>query len=168
MSGVTEAPNHELPARRDPLLSMIEIGKALTSCLEARNVLETLMKEVERLIEPEAWSLLLVEDSGELVFEIAVSSVADRLHALWVTAVATGLRRDPQASFVGSIVAASTVRTANLKLVDSDNHGAPMGLALQSLRSILFTDETGRHVVRRASDVAAINFTGDLEVNFIV
>ncbi|OGU05109.1 MAG: hypothetical protein A2075_17750 [Geobacteraceae bacterium GWC2_58_44] len=65
------------------MLSLIEIAKALTSCLEVHSVLETIMKQVERLISPEAWSLLLVEkESGDLVFEIAVSPVAKQLKGL--------------------------------------------------------------------------------------
>ena len=73
-----------LPQQRsDAMLSMIEIAKALTSCLEVRSVLETIMKQVERLITPEAWSLLLVDrESGDLVFEIAISPVAEQLQGL--------------------------------------------------------------------------------------
>jgi len=67
--------------RRDnELASMIEIGKALTSSLEVHEVLETIMKQVDRLIKPKAWSLLLVDEtSSELSFEIAVSPVAEQL-----------------------------------------------------------------------------------------
>ena len=69
--------------RSDAMLSLIEIAKALTSCLEVNSVLETIMKQVERLISPEAWSLLLVdEESGDLIFEIAVSPVAKQLKGL--------------------------------------------------------------------------------------
>lgn len=72
-----------LERRNDELASMIEIGKALTSCLEIHEILETFMKQIERLIKPKAWSLLLVDrDSGDLTFEIAVSPVADRLQGL--------------------------------------------------------------------------------------
>lgn len=69
--------------RSDAMLSMIEIAKALTSCLEVHSVLETIMKQVERLISPQAWSLLLEEkESGDLIFEIAVSPVARHLRGL--------------------------------------------------------------------------------------
>jgi diguanylate cyclase (GGDEF)-like protein len=69
-----------LERRNEELASMIEIGKALTSSLEIHEILETIMKQVERLIKPKAWSLLLVDkDSGDLTFEIAVSPVAERL-----------------------------------------------------------------------------------------
>jgi diguanylate cyclase (GGDEF)-like protein len=69
-----------LERRNEELASMIEIGKVLTSSLNSHDILETIMKQVERLIHPKAWSLLLVDnDTGELVFEIAVSSVAEQL-----------------------------------------------------------------------------------------
>jgi diguanylate cyclase (GGDEF)-like protein len=69
-----------LERRNEELASMVEIGKTLTSCLEIHDILETIMKQVERLIKPKAWSLLLVDrNSGDLVFEIAVSKVADQL-----------------------------------------------------------------------------------------
>lgn len=66
--------------RNSELASMIEIGKALTSSLEVHAVLETIMKQVDRLIKPKAWSLLLLDEaSSELSFEIAVSPVAEQL-----------------------------------------------------------------------------------------
>jgi len=69
-----------LERRNLELASMIEIGKALTSCLDIHAILEIIMKQVERLLKPKAWSLLLVDtDSGDLIFEIAVSSVSEQL-----------------------------------------------------------------------------------------
>ncbi len=72
-----------LERRNEELASMIEIGKALTSCLEIHDVLETIMKQVERLIKPKAWSLLLVDrETGDLTFEIAISPVAEQLKGI--------------------------------------------------------------------------------------
>jgi diguanylate cyclase (GGDEF)-like protein len=69
-----------LERRNEELASMIEIGKALTSSLDSRAILETIMKQVERLIKPKTWSLLLVDsESGDLIFEIAVSTVSEQL-----------------------------------------------------------------------------------------
>lgn len=66
--------------RNEELASMIEIGKALTSSLDIHAILETIMRQVERLIKPKSWSLLLVDgESGDLVFEIVVSTVSDQL-----------------------------------------------------------------------------------------
>lgn len=69
-----------LEKRNNEFASMIEIGKALTSSLDIHAILETIMKQVESLICPKAWSLLLVDsESGDLTFEIAVSSVSEQL-----------------------------------------------------------------------------------------
>ncbi len=69
-----------LERRNEELASMIEIGKALTSSLDIHAILEAIMKQVERLIKPKSWSLLLVDSlSGDLVFEIAVSTVSEQL-----------------------------------------------------------------------------------------
>lgn len=69
-----------LEKRNAELASMVEIGKALTSTLDIHSILETIMRQVDRLIKPKAWSLLLVDnESGDLVFEIAVSSVSEQL-----------------------------------------------------------------------------------------
>lgn len=71
--GLLERSNEELS-------SMIEIGKALTSSLDVHEVLASIMKQVDRLIKPKAWSLLLIDEAtGDLTFEIAVSPVAEHL-----------------------------------------------------------------------------------------
>lgn len=74
----------ELLARRNAeLASLLEIGKTLTSSLELREVLKGIMAHLERLLKPQTWSLLLVdEESGQLRFEIAVSPVADLLKTM--------------------------------------------------------------------------------------
>jgi len=70
----------QLERRNDELASMVEIGKALTSSLEIHEILESIMKQVERLLKPKAWSLLLVDrKTGDLTFEITVSPVAEKL-----------------------------------------------------------------------------------------
>lgn len=72
-----------LEQRNEEFASMIEIGKALTSSLDIHSILETIMKQVDRLIKPKAWSLLLVDsESGDLIFEIAVSSVSEQLKGI--------------------------------------------------------------------------------------
>jgi len=76
----TDSLTRLLERRNDELASMIEIGKALTSSLDIHAILETIMRQVERLIKPKTWSLLLVErESGDLIFEIAVSTVSEQL-----------------------------------------------------------------------------------------
>ena len=74
----------ELLARRNAeLASLLEIGKTLISSLELRDVLQSIMSQVERLLQPKTWSLLLLdEESGDLCFEIAVSPVAQELKGI--------------------------------------------------------------------------------------
>ncbi len=74
----------ELLARRNAeLASLLEIGKTLISSLELRDVLQSIMSQVERLLQPKTWSLLLVdEETEELCFEIAVSPVARELKGI--------------------------------------------------------------------------------------
>lgn len=72
-----------LERSNEQLASMIEIGKTLTSSLEVHDVLESIMKQVARIIRPKAWSLLLLDEtSGDLSFEIAVSPVSEHLKGI--------------------------------------------------------------------------------------
>ena len=62
------------------LATLVEIGKALTSTLKLDEVLQIIMERISALLKPTAWSLLLVdEETGDLVFEIAVPPVAEFL-----------------------------------------------------------------------------------------
>lgn len=72
-----------LSRRNAELGSLLEIGKTLTSSLELRDVLKAIMAQLERLLQPQIWSLLLKDDeTGELTFEIAVSPVSDELKGM--------------------------------------------------------------------------------------
>ncbi len=69
-----------LARRNEELETLVEIGKALTSSLDLKEVLSVIMDKVGQLLRPKTWSLLLVDEhTGELTFEIAVSPAADRL-----------------------------------------------------------------------------------------
>lgn len=51
----------------------VDIGKALTSVLELKGVLNTIMQKISELFKVKNWSLLLIdEEKNELYFEIAV------------------------------------------------------------------------------------------------
>lgn len=55
------------------LRACLEVGKALTSTLKVRDILDLIMSKVSELIDAENWSLLLRDEhTGELNFEIAV------------------------------------------------------------------------------------------------
>jgi diguanylate cyclase (GGDEF)-like protein len=64
----------ELQRRNDELATLVEIGKTLTSTLDREDVLNVIMEKVSLLLESKTWSLLLTdEETGDLIFEIAVS-----------------------------------------------------------------------------------------------
>lgn len=72
-----------LSRRNAELASLLEIGKTLTSSLELPDVLKGIMAQLERLLQPQIWSLLLKdEETGELTFEIAVSPVSNDLKGM--------------------------------------------------------------------------------------
>jgi diguanylate cyclase (GGDEF)-like protein len=69
-----------LQRRNEELETLVEIGKALTSTLDLREILTIIMEKVSSLLRPETWSLLLVDEAtDELTFEIAVSPASDQL-----------------------------------------------------------------------------------------
>ena len=64
----------------DELETLIDIGKALTSHLTLEDVYTVVMEKVGKLLRPQAWSLLTVdEQTRELCFEIVVSPGAEKL-----------------------------------------------------------------------------------------
>lgn len=71
---------NQLERRNQEMTSMIEIGKVLTSTVGVREVTTAIMQQIESLLKPTAWSLLLTDQvTGELVFEIAISPIAEQL-----------------------------------------------------------------------------------------
>jgi len=62
----------ELRQRTQQLSFFIDIGKALTSTLEFKKVLNIIMEKAQKLIRCEAWALLLMDESSqELYLELA-------------------------------------------------------------------------------------------------
>jgi diguanylate cyclase (GGDEF)-like protein len=58
----------------------MEIARALASPSEIDEILQQIMYQVSRLLNPKAWSLLLRDDvTGELEFSVVISDVADKL-----------------------------------------------------------------------------------------
>ena len=63
-----------LERRNRELEVLIEIGKALTSTVDLKDILAVIMDHVSRLLNTQAWSLMLRDgETGDLTFEIAVS-----------------------------------------------------------------------------------------------
>ncbi|AKU91208.1 sensor domain-containing diguanylate cyclase [Vulgatibacter incomptus] len=77
----------ELKRNVDELHAYNEIGKALTSTLDIREVLRLIMEKVGELLQPTNWSLLLVDEiTGELFFEVAVGPGSESLQGLRIGA----------------------------------------------------------------------------------
>lgn len=57
-----------------------EMAKALTSTLQVDQVLKTIMQKIRHFLQPDTWSLLLVDDkTNELYFQIATGERASKL-----------------------------------------------------------------------------------------
>ncbi|OGQ52613.1 MAG: hypothetical protein A3J24_04790 [Deltaproteobacteria bacterium RIFCSPLOWO2_02_FULL_53_8] len=62
------------------LAAFNEIGKALTSSLDLKEILGIVMDKISVLMQPKNWSLLLLdEETDELYFEIIIGEGADKL-----------------------------------------------------------------------------------------
>jgi diguanylate cyclase (GGDEF)-like protein len=59
------------------------IGKTLTSTLELKQILGTLMDQITRLLQPKNWSMLLMDErTDELYFEIVVGEGSEKIKDL--------------------------------------------------------------------------------------
>ena len=67
-------PDKKLPsATAEALLACVEVGKALTSTYNIKEILALIMEKISELIHAQNWSLLLKDGAtGDLTFEIAV------------------------------------------------------------------------------------------------
>lgn len=73
----------ELQRKRLQIATFNEIGKALTSSLDLREVLNIVMDKISELLHPKNWSLLLLnEESRELRFEIVVGPGSEKIKDL--------------------------------------------------------------------------------------
>ena len=70
----------EIHQRNEELSTINEIGRALTSSLDIKEILSIIMQQVKVLLNPGNWSLLLVdEETDELYFEIVVGERSDKI-----------------------------------------------------------------------------------------
>ncbi len=73
----------QIQKRNEELSTINEIGRALTSSLDVREILSIIMQQISFLLQPKNWSLLLVDDvKGDLYFEIVVGDNADKIKNL--------------------------------------------------------------------------------------
>lgn len=67
--------------------TLMEIARALASPNEIQEILEQIMFQISRLLNPKAWSLLMMDEvTGELEFTIVISDVADSLKGVRIPA----------------------------------------------------------------------------------
>ncbi len=77
------AGTRELKQKRLQITTFNEIGKALTSSLDLKEVLGIVMDKISELLQPKNWSLLLLdEERGDLRFEIVVGPGAEKIKDL--------------------------------------------------------------------------------------
>ena len=66
--------------RLKQLTTFSDLGKAITSTLDLKEILNIVMEKISDLLQPKNWSLLLVDDEkNELYFEIVVGEGADKI-----------------------------------------------------------------------------------------
>src|SRR2546423_218148 len=85
----------ELKRMVDELAALNEIGKALTSSLDIREVMHLILEKVSALLRPSNWSLLLQDAvTGEVYFEAARGPGSEAL---------LGLRLKPGEGIAGHV-----------------------------------------------------------------
>jgi len=68
----------QIKKRNEELSTINEIGRALTSSLDVKEILSIIMQQISFLLQPKNWSLLLVdEEKNELYFEIIVGETTE-------------------------------------------------------------------------------------------
>ena len=73
----------EIHKRDEELSTINEIGRALTSSLDSKEIISIIMMQIKVLLHPENWSLLLLdEEKNELYFEIAVGAMTEKLKGI--------------------------------------------------------------------------------------
>lgn len=119
-----------------------EIAKALTSTLELREVLKLVMDKVSELLRPTNWSLVLQDEkTGDLYFEVAVGTGAEKLKAIrfrpgegiagavfldGIPKRVDDVAREP--TFSGRFDAASEFRTSSVLAVPLRSRGRSLGV----------------------------------------
>ena len=67
----------ELEQQIERLSLFYEVGKAVASTLDLQKVLETIMQKISDFLQPDTWSLLMVDEKcNELYHEIAIGAGA--------------------------------------------------------------------------------------------
>lgn len=161
----------ELEARLRELDAINAIGRSLTSSLELRAVLETIMARVDDLLGPRQAALLLVDEQrADLVFEVARGEGAERLVGLRVApgeGIVGWVAREQQsvlvadvsadARFAGRFDRVSKTTTRSILAVPLVARGRTLGVIelINGLRDRPFVEDDVR-LARLLAEFAAI------------
>ena len=74
---------NERPETLEQLITFSEVGKALASSFEIKEILSIVMEKIHLHFHPGDWSLLLIdEETNELKYELAIGNDAGKLKEL--------------------------------------------------------------------------------------
>ncbi len=79
---MTDDVQKQLEAKLRELDAVVAIGKSLTSSLDLHSVLSTIVQRLGELLAPRQSSLLLLDERGDLVFEVAAGEGSERIVGL--------------------------------------------------------------------------------------
>lgn len=151
--------------------TLMEIARTLASPNEIHDILEQIMLQVSRLLNPKSWSLLLKDEhSGELEFAVVISDVADSLKGVripaghgiagWVATqgkslIITDVRSDPR--FAAEFDKALSFTTRSIVCVPIRNNEQIFGVIelINSLEDGLFND-ADEQILTTIADFAGI------------
>jgi diguanylate cyclase (GGDEF)-like protein len=160
----------------------MEIARALASPCEIHEILEQIMIQVSRLLNPKAWSLLLRDEySGELEFAVAISDVAESLKGVKVPAghgiagwvaesgqslIIADVRCDPR--FADEFDKKLSFTTRSIACVPVKSHDKVLGVIelINSLDDGVFNDDDERILITIA-DFAGIAISNANAINKI-
>ena len=75
--------SRELELKRLQFATFTEIGKAITSSLDLKEILSMVMEKISDLLQPKNWSLLLLDnETNELKFEIVIGAGSEKIKDL--------------------------------------------------------------------------------------
>ena len=136
----------ELRQQVERLSLFHEVGKALFSTLDLQKILQTVMEKVSDLLQPDTWSLLMVDEKAqELYFEIAIGQGAENLKDVRLK---LGEGVAGWAAKHGEPVLVEDVRTETRLRPRSDEFSQP------NIQSVLCVPIKGREPVQGVIEVA--------------
>lgn len=151
--------------------TLMEIARALASPSDIEEILQQIMYQVSRLLNPKAWSLLLRDEcSGELEFRVVISDVAEKLKGVklpkghgvagWVAENGESLIIPDvscDARFASEFDRALSFKTRSIACVPVKSHDKVFGVIelINSIDCGIF-DESDEQILTTIADFAGI------------